>query len=207
MNDEISDRLSIAELAEQAGLTRRTIRYYVAEGLLPAPGGRGRRRAYTAEHLLWLQAIRRLKLAFLPLSEIRHRLSAMTVAERRALAAEAAAEEATGDAIGAIAPFLAAALAPARYPIDPSSPAPGAFLASGAALPAARQLEAACWPGEVAFQLGPAPTVPRPAEPTGEVWRRVTLAPGVELHYQASGDRRRDEAIAHLIRAASSILR
>jgi hypothetical protein len=53
--------------------------------------------------------------------------------------------------------------------------------------------------------------VRRPASVTSgasphAVWHRVTLAPGVELHYQPSGDRRREETIAHLIRAATSLL-
>ncbi len=38
------------------------------------------------------------------------------------------------------------------------------------------------------------------------VWRRVTLAPGVEIHYQPSGNRRRDETIAHIIRTATHLL-
>jgi hypothetical protein len=42
--------------------------------------------------------------------------------------------------------------------------------------------------------------------PDEETWRRVVLAPGVELHYQPTGDRRRDETIAHVIRAATQLL-
>ena len=61
MGDPTSDLLSIAELAERVGLTRRTIRFYVAEGLLPPPGGRGQRRVYSSEHLIRLRAIQRLK--------------------------------------------------------------------------------------------------------------------------------------------------
>jgi hypothetical protein len=48
--------------------------------------------------------------------------------------------------------------------------------------------------------------LPAVEAPTGTVWRRVALAPGVELHYQPSGDRRRDAAIARLIRAAAGLL-
>lgn len=41
----------IDELAELGGVTRRTVRYYVQEGLLPAPRGVGRGRHYGPEHL------------------------------------------------------------------------------------------------------------------------------------------------------------
>lgn len=61
----------------RAGVTPRTVRYYVAEGLLPAPGGAGRHRTYTEEHLLRLEAIRRLKESYLPLAEIRERLEGL----------------------------------------------------------------------------------------------------------------------------------
>src|SRR5438045_3652795 len=43
MTDARTAQLTIAELAARAGVTPRTIRYYVAEGLLPPPGGRGQR--------------------------------------------------------------------------------------------------------------------------------------------------------------------
>jgi len=50
------------ELAAAAGVSGRTVRYYVQRGLLPAPQFRGRDTAYDEEHLLRLQAIRRMQL-------------------------------------------------------------------------------------------------------------------------------------------------
>jgi DNA-binding transcriptional MerR regulator len=41
----------IAELAELGGVSRRTVRYYVQEGLLPPPHGVGRGNHYGQEHL------------------------------------------------------------------------------------------------------------------------------------------------------------
>ena len=205
MSNEISDRLSIAELAERVGLTRRTIRYYVAEGLLPAPGGRGQRRVYTPEHLVRLQAILRLKAAFLPLSEIRRRLRELTTTELRRLADEASSTVAVVDAPGSFPP---AGPRPGRFPIGPPLATLGPFLASRGASIGPRPLEELRQLGEIGAQLGPMIAAETGSDDaSGSVWRRVTLAPGVELHYQLSGDRRRDEAIAHLIRAASSILR
>ena len=65
---------TIGELAEKAGVTQRTIRYYTAEGLLPAPDTRGRYALYNADHLNRLQLIARLKDAYLPLGEIKARM-------------------------------------------------------------------------------------------------------------------------------------
>ena len=50
--------LKIDELAERGGVTRRTVRYYVSSGLLPAPGSGA---AYGQEHLDALMAIKRLQ--------------------------------------------------------------------------------------------------------------------------------------------------
>lgn len=47
-------------------------------------------------------------------------------------------------------------------------------------------------------------TPPAQGAPAG-VWQRVALAPGVELHYQPSGDKARDSAIARLIGAAARL--
>ena len=60
----------IKALAELGGVTRRTVRYYVQRGLLPAPAFRGKDTAYGPEHLVRLRAIRRLQEAFFPLDAI-----------------------------------------------------------------------------------------------------------------------------------------
>jgi DNA-binding transcriptional MerR regulator len=65
---------SISELAEAAGVSTRTIRYYVSEGLLPPPVGSGPNSRYTDLHRRQLGIIGRLKAQYLPLREIRRRL-------------------------------------------------------------------------------------------------------------------------------------
>ena len=72
---------SIGELAEAAGISTRTIRYYVAEGLLPPPAGAGPNSRYTDTHLEQLTLIGRLKEQYLPLKEIRRRLIGHNVPE------------------------------------------------------------------------------------------------------------------------------
>src|SRR3954470_22841028 len=68
------DRLSIDELADAAGLTRRGIRFYVQQRLLPTPHGVGRGKHYDASHLARVREIRQLQAAGHSLEEIRHLL-------------------------------------------------------------------------------------------------------------------------------------
>ena len=71
------DRYSLTELADLAGVTPRTVRYYLASGLLPAVGQTGPGSKYTPGHLARLQLIRRLQAEHLPLAEIRRRLETL----------------------------------------------------------------------------------------------------------------------------------
>jgi DNA-binding transcriptional MerR regulator len=68
-------RYGVEELAALGGVTRRTVRYYVQEGLLPAPLGVGRGRHYGPEHLQRLEALRSLQERGLRLDEIRRELT------------------------------------------------------------------------------------------------------------------------------------
>ena len=61
---------SLAELAERSGFTERTIRYYIARGVLAEPARRGRGAYYTAEHLERLKNIAQSQKQGLTLSEI-----------------------------------------------------------------------------------------------------------------------------------------
>src|SRR5687768_4325574 len=68
------DTYDLSELSAAAGVTTRTVRYYVQQGLLPSPGTRGPGTRYDQAHLDRLQLIRRLQRQHLPLAEIRLRL-------------------------------------------------------------------------------------------------------------------------------------
>ena len=67
--------MKLSELAQAAGVSPRTVRYYIAQGLLPSPGRLGPTTRYGREHLERLQLIRRLQDQRLSLAEIRSRLS------------------------------------------------------------------------------------------------------------------------------------
>lgn len=66
----VKGRYSISVLADKAGVTPRTIRYYIDEGLLPPPGTTGRYATYSEEYLIRLRLIKALQDAHLPLKEI-----------------------------------------------------------------------------------------------------------------------------------------
>jgi DNA-binding transcriptional MerR regulator len=65
---------AIGELADLGGISRRTVRYYVQEGLLPPPLGLGRGSHYGQEHLDRLLQVKALQEASRSLDEIRHLL-------------------------------------------------------------------------------------------------------------------------------------
>ena len=68
MADEV---YRIGELAELAGVTRRTVHYYINKGLIPPAEGAGVNSYYTADHLNRIKLIRKLQELYLPLNEIR----------------------------------------------------------------------------------------------------------------------------------------
>jgi DNA-binding transcriptional MerR regulator len=70
------NRYGIEELADLGGVNRRTVRYYVQEGLLPAPLGLGRGRHYGPQHLKSLLEVKALQERGLPLLAIREALGA-----------------------------------------------------------------------------------------------------------------------------------
>jgi DNA-binding transcriptional MerR regulator len=68
-------QLSLSDLAAHSGLPGRTIRFYIARGLLRGPDKAGRGATYTAEHLERLRAIARLQSKGLTLAEIAREIS------------------------------------------------------------------------------------------------------------------------------------
>ena len=68
------ERYSVGALADLGGVSRRTVRYYVQEGLVPAPLGVGRGDHYGREHLDRLLQVKALQEAGRSLDEIRQLL-------------------------------------------------------------------------------------------------------------------------------------
>jgi DNA-binding transcriptional MerR regulator len=71
----MSTSKTLAELSEESGLPPRTIRFYIARGLLDGPVKPGRGAVYTAAHLARLEKIKQLQAEGRMLAEIAHDLS------------------------------------------------------------------------------------------------------------------------------------
>lgn len=80
----------LEELAERAGMSVRTVRYYLQRGLLEPPPFRGKDTAYGPDHLVRLRAIRRLQERFLPLDAIQAELAGRSAAEMERIASSPA---------------------------------------------------------------------------------------------------------------------
>lgn len=92
-------RYAIGDLADLASVSRRTIRYYVQEGLLPAPFGLGRGNHYGQEHLERLLRVKAMQEAGRSLDEIKRTLATWAHHDRRAVAAEPALDLAVDRAL------------------------------------------------------------------------------------------------------------
>jgi DNA-binding transcriptional MerR regulator len=72
------DLYSIAEVQEITGLSPRTVRFYISEGLIPPAHGRGPSATYDHSQLQRLTLIQQLKADHLPLDEIKKRLDILS---------------------------------------------------------------------------------------------------------------------------------
>lgn len=232
---------TIGALADAAGVTPRTIRYYTSEGLLPPPDTRGKYALYSEDHLLRLRLIARLKDAYLPLGEIRARLEPLTSAQVQQLLDEFADEPAPASASAAdyVAQVLGnRTLTPqrltetaGRYQVPSAAGMPRAQAPLGTAGGAAHEeLRPAMLPGAPAPTPGRAEAeanaqppatsgllgrlLPRrrqqsersvDSEAVEEHWRRITLAPGVELSVREPQPTALQEKIAQLLTRAREI--
>ena len=115
----------LLELAERSGVTPRTVRYYIQQGLLPSPGQMGPGTKYTAGHFNRLRLIRQLQRAHLPLAEIRHRLQPLDDA---AVAARLAAASTPDPAPSSVVDYVRSVLGTGA----PGPPAAGTATAPGA---------------------------------------------------------------------------
>ena len=71
----MSNSKTLAELSEESNIPARTIRFYIARGLLDGPAKAGRGAVYTADHLARLGKIKQMQAEGRMLAEIAHDLS------------------------------------------------------------------------------------------------------------------------------------
>jgi|SRR5450755_2474248 DNA-binding transcriptional MerR regulator len=80
----MADEMTLAELADASGLAARTIRFYIARGLLDGPVKAGRAAAYTPEHLARLEKIKKLQSQGRMLSDIGRSLAGVAPEKKAA---------------------------------------------------------------------------------------------------------------------------
>ena len=128
-----ADTYSINDLSRLTGLNVRTIRYYLAQGLIPASGESGPGAHYGQGHLDRLRLIKRLQAQYLPNAEIRRRLAPLSDAEVGSLVADA--EEQTQEAqTGSALDYIRNLIAPST---ETTSPSPGSAPSMPTTAPAA----------------------------------------------------------------------
>jgi Ca-activated chloride channel family protein len=71
----------LEDLARRAGVSPRTVRYYVQRGLVPAPAFRGPDTAYGEEQLAALLAVKKLQEEFWPLEAIASTIAGRSIEE------------------------------------------------------------------------------------------------------------------------------
>lgn len=178
---------SLEELTERAGVTVRTVRYYIAEGLLPPPVGGGPRSAYTEGHLDRLRLIGRLKDAYLPLREIRRRVAGLDDEEVRAALAQAEPPAAAAaESIDSAADYITRVLQEQRAREVAPRPSDRAEVSADFRRPP-RAREAT------------APNLPSEAAPEPAAWRRLPITEEAELLIREDAYQRRAEQLDSLI--------
>jgi DNA-binding transcriptional MerR regulator len=168
----------LTELAERAGVTPRTVRYYIQQGLLTPPIARGPGAHYDQGHLDRLNLIKRLQREHLPLAEIRKQFRALDDRTVHELA-RSTPREARSSALGYVRSVL-------------EGKRPHAALAASAPPPAVLAVAAA--------ERHPAP---KPAERSQ--WERITLAPDVELHVRRPLTREQNRRVEQLLEVARKL--
>jgi DNA-binding transcriptional MerR regulator len=190
---------SIADVAALTDTPVRTIRYYVAQGLLPSSRKTGPAARYDDAFVARLRAIHRLQEAHQPLSVIRATLDRLDEDEIRAIAdrpAEGLPDSASEYVRRLIGRPVARATAEqlATYPSPPPASLPSA--------PAYRSS-----PLSRDFSSLDRERPAEPAQRDRSYWERVVLAPGVELHVRRPQSRWSTRQVERLAEFGSQLFR
>ena len=191
MAKDESNGLTIEELSTAVDLPVRTIRYYIAEGLIAGPGGRGKAALYDEDHVARLRLIRRLSSERLPLADIKPRLGGLSTAEVHDLLKEEesrSTEIARARAAPSPKDYIATLLRNAKASRDvspsraPRYPLPG--------------------PPTFSRAISESPLNFAPSLPPGSTWEHRELAPGIVLQIRADARQANRDLIDRLLREA-----
>ena len=181
---------SIADVAAVTETPVRTIRFYIAQGLLPSAGKTGPAARYDDAFVARLRAIRRLQEAHLPLAVIQATLEGLDEAEMREIVVPSE-----------------------QSPADSASEYVKRLLAGGSAQAAREQ--PAIYQDALSMASPSMPAAwPDFTEPTAEParadrshWERIVLAPGIELHVRRPNARASTKRVERLVEFAQQLFR
>ena len=204
---------SLSELAALTGLSARTIRFYVTQGLVHSPGREGRSTRYPETTLARLRLICSLRDAHQPLAEIRRQLESLSDEEVVALSAAPPAPPeppSPGSALEFVRRLLGTdqpAIRPDEHALQqlafPPPPPPPA--ANG---PAPYDIPPDLYRRRVASEI--APPLTRSSKPTPSVgdrsqWERIVVGPDIELHVRRPLSKPANRTVERLIAFARQL--
>lgn len=214
---------TIADLARLTGLNVRTIRYYVAQGLIPSSGESGRGARYGDGHLHRLRLVKLLQAQHLPLAEIRLRLQGLGDDDVEGLVADGEAEEVAPPssaldyvrgvlgtsgtrALREEAAFFGSSVArpPAAAPVAgvPRMATPSMPVMRDVA-PARQSIRPDAGSETQADDEPP----PNPSPLERSQWERLSLGPNLELHVRRPLSRLEQRRVERLITIARQVLK
>ena len=182
------------ELCALAGVTPRTVRYYIQQGLLAGPSSRGPAARYTAGHLDRLRLIGLLRDDDMPLSRIRQTLEGLDDAAVAAML-QASATPPQGSALD----YIRSLSQPQTTDVAHSVPAD----------PHTTLQHRRAWSARAA-ELGGRGSVRGEASQPGEwrsQWERISITPDVELHVRRPLSRKNARAVDRLTQVARDLFR
>ena len=213
---------SISDLARLADVSARTVRYYIAQGLLPAAEFAGPQTRYDDAHLARLRLIKQLQKDNRPLAEIRRQLAGMDDSQVAQAAAMTSATTHQPTEPSSALEYVRQVLgqdrrSPAPLPLRPAAapmaaPAPPmpettrsmASLAAAAperAEPISRALASAPEPRESAAQASASAA----QLSTRSQWDRIPIDPDIELHVRRPLSRAQNRRVERLIALAQQL--
>jgi len=169
---------TLSDLVKLTGVSPRTVRYYIAQGLLPSPTQQGPGSRYTEAHVDRLRLIRKLQSAHLPLAEIRRQIGALPDDQLATMADRLPASEPSP---GSALDYIQDVLHGDRN--ETTTFASAAFPMPAAAAPATAA-----------------------AEPDRAQWERISLDPDIELHIRRPLTRQQNKRVERLISIARQLL-
>ena len=219
-NEGVKLSLTLKELVKASEVSERTIRYYIQEGVLPPPQGSGQASRYNIEHLRRLSLVRRFKAALLPLSQIKQLFDELTAEELEQVADQFYNE------LTATNPVLDEKTMAGEQQTQPELAGASASTSNSKQTKRVEEpLQVFQPPQDRMWVLAEAAALEIENEPpqekqagaantdlitfTGQ-WNRISLAPGLEIHYEIGGQQDNKEGrerLAHLVELAMRLYR